>query len=127
MDAYFDHERLEVYQLAREYSREVRKLIDELPRGHAESKDNLRRAVMSITRNLAEGSGKWLSPDKTNFYHHARASTCESAASLDELVDWADVPVERVRPLHAMGGRLTAMIINLIKSVESRTRKPDAA
>jgi len=66
MEHFFDHEQLEVYQLAREFNREVHKLLGEVSRGHAESKDNLTRAAKSITRNIAEGSGKWKVADKVN-------------------------------------------------------------
>ena len=44
MRGYFDHEQLEVYQCARAFNRGVQALLVELPRGYAESKDNLRRA-----------------------------------------------------------------------------------
>ena len=84
MDAFFDHDRLHVYQAARQFNREIGRLLGELPRGNAESRSNLRRAAMSITRNIAEGSGKWKLPDKINFYHIARASATECAACLDE-------------------------------------------
>ena len=55
MDALFDHEKLEVYGVARLFNREIRDLLKNVPRGHAESRDNLKRGAMSITRNIAEG------------------------------------------------------------------------
>jgi len=120
MEHFFDHERLEVYQLAREFNREVHKLLGEVSRGHAESKDNLTRAAKSITRNIAEGSGKWKVADKVNFYHIARASATESAASLDELVDYAMLPAERVRRVKPILSRIVAMLIGMIRSLETR-------
>jgi hypothetical protein len=38
VNALFDHEKLEVYQLSRELNRLLTVLLDELPRGHAEPK-----------------------------------------------------------------------------------------
>jgi len=58
MEHFFDHERLEVYQLAREFDRDVHKLLGEVSRCHAESKDNLTRAAKSITRNSAAGGAR---------------------------------------------------------------------
>ena len=75
-------------------------------------------------RNIAEGAGKWRIPDKVNFYHIARASATECAASLDELVVWARVPERRVSSLKEMAARLVAMLIAMIRSVEARDR-PD--
>lgn len=120
MDAFFDHDRLHVYQAARQFNREIGRLLGELPRGNAESRSNLRRAAMSITRNIAEGSGKWKLPDKINFYHIARASATECAACLDELVDFGVLPTERVAGLKEVLARVVAMLIAMIRSLESR-------
>lgn len=116
----FDHERLEVYKAARELNREISRLLDELPRGNAESKDNLKRAAKSVTRNIAEGSGKWLLADKKRFYHIARASATECAATLDELVDFGVVPEQRIRAPKEILARVVAMQIAMIRSLESR-------
>jgi four helix bundle protein len=116
----FDHDRLEVYSVARQFNREVKELLTELPRGQAESRNNLRRAAMSVTRNIAEGSGKWQISDKVNFYHIARASSTECASSLDELVDFELVPEERVIRLREFLSRIVAMLTAMIRSVEAR-------
>lgn len=59
-------------------------------------------------------------PDKVNFYHIARASATESAASLDELVDFALVPEERVGDAKEVLARVVAMLIAMIRSLEAR-------
>ncbi|HEU5210639.1 MAG TPA: four helix bundle protein [Longimicrobiales bacterium] len=121
MDYYFDHEKLQVYQLARELNREVVRLLGRLPRGHADSRDNLRRASMSVSRNIAEGAGKWRVPDKIHFYQIARASATECAASLDELVDCAGLKSGDVEELKRTAARIVAMLISMIRSLETRT------
>jgi four helix bundle protein len=123
MDPIFDHERLEVYQVARQFNRTVRELCEEVGRGHAESKDNLKRAAKSVTRNVAEGSGKWKVPDKVNFYHIARASATECAASLDELVDFAMLPEQRIIPAKEVLIRVVAMLVAMIRSLEARPKR----
>jgi four helix bundle protein len=122
MDPLFDHERLEVYQLARQLNRDLRDLIDQLPRGHAESIGNLKRAAKSVTRNLAEGCGKWKLPDKINFYQIARASATECAACLDELVDFGLAPETRVRTVKQTLARIIAMLVAMIRSLEEKSR-----
>ena len=121
MDALFNHEKLEVYGVARLFNREVRDLLEALPRGHADSRDNLKRGAMSITRNIAEGSGKWTIRDKVNFYHIARGSATECAACLDELVDFDLVPQERIQAPKQTLFRVVAMLTAMIRSLESRT------
>jgi four helix bundle protein len=120
---WFDHERLDVYRTGREFNRAVRILLDEIPRGHADSKDNLRRAAQSITRNIAEGAGKWRLADKIHYYHIARGSATECAASLDELVDMAGVPPDRVRPAKEILSRIIAMLVAMIRSLDARGSK----
>jgi len=123
MDPYFDHERLEVYRLARAFNREANRVLKELPPGNHDSKNNLRRAAKSITRNIAEGSGKWMIADKVHFYHIARGSATECAASLDELVDYELVSEERIQKGKQILARVVAMLIAMIKSIESRGTK----
>jgi four helix bundle protein len=127
MDRFLDHERLEVYQVARELNREVARILGELPRGCSESAENLARATRSITRNIAEGGGRWSSADKANFYHIARGSAAECAASLDELVDFGFVSAERVAHAKMLSWRVVSMLVGLIRSLNvpdrPRTRR----
>jgi four helix bundle protein len=108
--------------LARQFNRDLRDLIDQVPRGHAESVGNLRRAAKSVTRNLAEGCGKWKLPDKINFYQIARASATECAACLDELVDFGLPPETRVRSIKHTLTRIIAMLLAMIRSLEEKSR-----
>ena len=120
MEPFFDHERLEVYQLSREFNRELLRLLESVPRGHSDSQDNLKRAGKSITRNIAEGAGRWKIPDKVHYYHIARASATECAASLDELVDFTVLAVDRIRMPKQLLSRIVAMLIAMIRSLEAR-------
>jgi four helix bundle protein len=121
MERLFDHERLVVYQAGRELNRAITALLTEVPRGHGESRDNLRRAAQSITRNIAEGAGKWRVADKVHYYHIARGSATECAASLDELVDMAGVPEGRIRAAKQILSRIVAMLVGMIRSIEARS------
>lgn len=123
MEYHFDHERLEVYRVAREFNGQLSGLLNRVQRGHAESNDNLARAAKSITRNLAEGAGKWTVKDKIHFYHIARASATECAAGLDELIDFGLATREQTEPLKATLGRIVAMLIAMIRSLESRKER----
>lgn len=70
--------------------------------------------------NIAEGSGKWRIRDKANYYHIARASATECAASLDELVDFELVAPEHIQVPKQVLARLVAMLIGMIRSLEQR-------
>jgi len=52
----FDHERLEVYQLALRFLAVANLIASRLPRGRSYLADQLRRAATSIVLNIAEGA-----------------------------------------------------------------------
>jgi four helix bundle protein len=116
----FDHERLEVYQVARQFKRQLRELLRLIPRGNAELVDQLKRAARSITNNIAEGSGKWTPRDKIHYYQIARGSATECAATLDECVDYDFFTDEQARPALETLRRVVAMLIRMILSLEQR-------
>ena len=79
----FDHEKLDVYQLAIDIVSRSNELIKNLPKGRGYISDQLQRAALSIVLNIAEGAGKYSPRDKASFYVRAIGSTTESAAVLD--------------------------------------------
>ena len=116
MELFFDHERLDVYQVARGLNRELTAIADELPAGAGESADNLRRAGRSITRNIAEGTSKGTAADRRKFYRIARGSASETPASLDELIDCGLSSEARVAKARELAHRVVSMLVNLIRA-----------
>ena len=116
----FDHDGLEVYQVAREFNRELSTILGRLPRGYSASRDQLRRAGTSIGRNIAEGSGKWTIKDKVHYYHIARGSATESPAELDSLVDYGALGEKEIEGAKQLLSRIVAMLVRMIRSIESR-------
>lgn len=80
-----DHERLDVYQCAIRFVALVLKMLDCMPRGQAQLRDQLRRAAFSIPLNIAEGAGKVSSPDRSRFHAIATGSAMECGAIIDIL------------------------------------------
>lgn len=74
-------EDLEIYKKAREFRRKIYELIKTLP---PEEKYNLdpqmRRAVVSITNNIAEGHGRYHYQENIQFCRQSRGS-------LEEIID----------------------------------------
>ena len=79
------YEKLEVYQLSLECVERGFLLLKELPKGYAELSSQLKRAVFSVSLNIAEGAGRSAKADKKRFYDIARGSAMESAAICDIL------------------------------------------
>jgi four helix bundle protein len=92
-------QRLDVYRCGVRFLGLAAALARRFPRGHSELADQLRRASLSITLNIAEGSGK-TGRDGGRYYAIARGSALECAAILDAmealgLLEGAEMQEER--------------------------------
>ena len=113
----FQHERLDVYQKSIEFLASAEEIARALPKGRAYLADQLRRAALSITLNVAEGAGEFAAADKARFYRMARRSATESAAIMDScrvlsLVQLQDIARGREALLRIVA-MLTAMVVKL--------------
>jgi four helix bundle protein len=80
---YFDHEKLDVYQITMEFVVIVESIIKQFPKGRAYLIDQLQRASSSVALNIAEGAGEFSTNEKIRFYRMARRSATECAGILD--------------------------------------------
>ena len=124
MTTYFDHEKLNVYQVALEFNGWVGDLLANVE-AKAAAKDQLDRAATSIPLNLAEGNGKFSRRDRARFFDIARGSALEAAASLDVLVSRKLTTQTQVVPAKKQLVQIVNMLIGLLKGLgydfESRT------
>ena len=81
----FGHEKFEAYQISVQFLGISHKIAKAIPPGNHHLLDQLKRAALSISLNIAEGSGKMSEAEKRRFYSIARGSTMECAAILDAL------------------------------------------
>ena len=58
-------------------------IIEHIPRGRGYLSDQLQRAALSISLNIAEGAGEYAIDEKVRFYRMARRSATECAGILD--------------------------------------------
>lgn len=108
---YFSFERLDAYQVAREFRAwVVHDLLTRIPKGESDTRDQLRRASKSITFNIAEGAEQETRPMARKHYRHAKASAGECCAILDDLeilgVEDLEPGFRKIRRLGAMLRRL---------------------
>ena len=82
------YEKLLVYPASIRFLRFARDLINQLPRGTSPLSDQLKRASMSVSLNIAEASGKTKGPDKRKFFSIARGSAMECGAILDVCLEF---------------------------------------
>ena len=118
---YFDHEKLVVYQKSLEFQRLADALGDEMPANRRYLADQLHRAAVSITLNIAEGAGEFSPKEKVRFYRIAKRSVTECSGTLDSMIPYCtDKRLwESARSLLV---EINSMMIGLIISTESRGR-----
>ena len=109
----FSHEKFEAYRLAIEFSEIALRIVEQVPSGHSSLRDQLKRASFSIALNIAEGTGKFQSPDRKRFYSIARGSAMECAAICDiaKLID------PRLESLAEEGKQKLKSIVNILTAV----------
>ena len=79
---------LNVYIQAKELVKQVYELLKRFPREEQYALcDQLRRAVISIPSNIAEGSGRQSEKDQSHFYTIAYGSLMEALSQLDVACD----------------------------------------
>lgn len=95
-------EDLEVYKRAREFRKRIYKMIRKLPHEERYNLDpQMRRAVVSITNNIAEGHGRYHYQENIQFCRQSRGS-------LEEIIDDLNVCLdERYFPQDFIGGLKT--------------------
>jgi len=83
----FDFNNLEVYKKAKKSHLDIRTFLrtnKQIPRFY---NDQLSRSSLSVTLNIAEGSGRITNSDRRHFYIIARGSVYETVALLDLICE----------------------------------------
>jgi four helix bundle protein len=115
MRASLDHEKLDVYKVSLEFITWTIPLLDRLP-GSPAVRNQLDRASTSIPLNIAEGNGKFTSPDRCRFFDNARGSALESAACLDVMVAKRFVSAQEIQAGKVMLLKIVSMLFGLIRA-----------
>ena len=114
--ALLDHEKLTVYQIAIEFVILADEVIEHLPRGRAYLGDQLQRAALSISLNIAEGAGEYAVDEKARFYRMAKRSATECAGVLDVCQRLRLVEENR----YAKGRELLIGIVSMLVKMAQR-------
>lgn len=117
----FRFQGLEIWQLAAELVIDIDLLAVELDRSHRyKYSDQLRGAALSISNNIAEGSGSTSAREFRQFLNYARRSAFETASMLLVLPRRGLMPVETCEPLVARIDRLCGKITNFSSRLGDR-------
>lgn len=106
---------LNVYIKSKELVKQVYALLKKFPREEQFAlSDQLRRAVISIPSNIAEGSGRNSQKDQAHFYNIAYGSLMEVFSQLDIACDLGYISQEEFNQLELLINEEAKMLSGLI-------------
>ncbi|MEO5510718.1 MAG: four helix bundle protein [Longimicrobiales bacterium] len=120
----FEHQRLKVYGKAEEVLHICAGLSDAMPRKWIDMAEQLRRAALSVTLNIAEGAGESNRADKVRFYRYARRSSSECAAAISSSVALGLTDKAKSKRALALLQEINAMLTALITSPRTGVPTP---
>ena len=116
-----DHEKLDAYKVSIILVGETWNVLGKIRVGNSDIVNQLKRAILSIPLNIAEGVGKTTVADKKRFFSIARGSAMESAAIFDVLVSTSLLDKSDIDSLKTMCSRIIAMLTALCNKIHSST------
>ena len=113
----FDFEKLTIYQRSRAFYLLVSKTLQGNRAIPHYFQDQLGRAALSISLNIAEGGARITRPARRNHYVIARGSLFECVACLDILLDQGQIPPEKHQTLYSESEELSKMLLSMIRKL----------
>jgi len=114
----FDFERLKVYQKSKDFGHVISNSIIKTNSIDRVIKDQLRRASVSITLNIAEGCSRYSKADRRNFFVIARGSAYECVAIFDILKSENNIDPVIYSTLYSLGEEISKMLFTLEKGLK---------
>jgi four helix bundle protein len=114
----FDFEKLVVYQRSKTFHLEITRWLVSNQVVDSVTRDQLRRASLTIALNIAEGSGRFSQKDRGNFFVVARSSVFEVAAIFDILKDASRIAQPDFEKFYLEADELSRILFTLIKKLE---------
>lgn len=117
-----DLHKLDVYRCALELYREIGRIVSGFPRGEADLRSQMRRAVRSVPFNIGEGVGKQ-GRARAAAYQVALGETKELIVALDCVEIDELAPISDVHAAQDLADRVAAMLTKLIRAAIEQPRQ----
>jgi four helix bundle protein len=116
----FGFEKLLVYQKAVDFADQACGRTERFERGYGFLVDQLNRAALSISANIAEGNGRFTKADRRHFFGIARGSVQECVPLLELASRRKLLEIEHHVALKSSLEEIAQMLSGLIKGLENR-------
>jgi len=114
----FAFEKLVVYQKSVDFADQICSRSENFARGDGFLADQLNRASLSISANVAEGNGRFTKPDRKNFFGIARGSVQECVPLLEMAFRRNLLTQNDHQTLKAQLEEITCMLSALINELD---------
>lgn len=120
----FSFEGLRVYKASRLLVKDVYKLVNELPSvENFALSSQIRRAIVSVKSNIAEGSGRNHAKDKAHFIDMAYGSLMETYSELETAADLEYITEQEVKDIKSQFIDIGKMLSGLRSSFLSNDNR----
>jgi four helix bundle protein len=116
----FAFEKLLVYQKTVDFADNVCSATEHFQRGYGFLVDQLNRAALSISSNIAEGNGRFTKADRKNFFGIARGSVQECVPQLELAKRRGPIDGSKHAELKSQLEEISRMLSGLINGLENR-------
>ncbi len=114
MDKKYSYKKLDAYKESKILVMMVYKLLKQFPKEEMYALcDQLRRAVISVPSNIAEGSGRTSGKDQAHFIEMAYGSLMEVSCQMDIAHDLGYVSMENMLCVEEQVGLIAALLSGL--------------
>ena len=114
METKYDYKNLEAYKEAKALVLMVYRLLKKFPKEETYALcDQLRRAVISVPSNLAEGSGRYSTKEQLHFLEIAYGSLLEVECQMDIAHDLEYISAEELKEGNEQIKRVAALLAGL--------------
>ncbi len=120
----FPHHRLHAYRDALALHQGVEAIARRFPVGHADLKDQLRRAAAATVRNIVEAASRYHPRDKAARYITARGECAECEVSLEMAEAILPDDAAELTRLERLADDVAAMLTGLVRCQERRMAGP---
>jgi four helix bundle protein len=119
----FGFEKLDVWHKAVDLILQIDEVIKKLPKTELYSLgDQIRRAVLAISTNIAEGTGRNSKKEASYFFNVARGSTYEVASLSKVLNIKGHINEEILEKLYSSCEEISKMLSGMIKLSQSQSQ-----
>lgn len=121
----FNYKKLVAYQRAKALVKMVYGLIRKFPKEEQHALcDQLRRAVVSVTSNIAEGTNRSTYPDKVRFLEMSYGSLMEVHSQMDVACDLGYISSEELSQIEELVLSIAKPLSGLRSKFQTEVHKP---